>query len=588
MQFANAVKFFPFVNTIKNYSFKKFQADVLAALIVAIVALPQSMAYALIAGIHPKYGLYAVVIPTIISSLFGSSRHVISGATNTISMLVASTLSSVVIAGTVIVDLPESQKIGLLFLLAFLVGIIQLIMGVARFGKLINFVSFSVITGYTAGVGVLIAFGQLRNLLGLSLPNYRHFVETVFYTFHYSMDTNIIAVILGVFTIVFILLSKKLSSKIPAAFLAMMLSAIAVRLFHLDAYGVKLVGDIPRSLPPFSTFPFGYEAIRSLFIPALAIALLTAVEALSIAKSISHASGEKIDSRQEFFAQGLANISAAFSSSMPGSGSFTRSVVNYSAGAASRFAGVFSGIFVLLIIVAFAPYAKYIPMPSLAGILMVIAYSLVNKKGLWLSFKSTRADRWVLYVTIASTLLLDLDKAVYVGVLLSIILYLRYVSRPPVVKMVPMIPNGKLAPYKEGMLDCSEVAIYQIEGSLFFGAIEELEERLASIDYRNLQVIILRMKQVRLIDATAIHALDKFLRDCEQKKIAVIFAGVRSGVLRVFTRSKLLNLIGSENIVKDTNVAVKLAYDKYVSKERCVACTRHVFAECREMARKQS
>jgi SulP family sulfate permease len=456
-------------------------------------------------------------------------------------------------------------------------------MGAARFGKLINFVSYSVITGYTAGVGVLIAFGQFKNLLGLSLPNYRHFVETVFHTFHYSLDANIVSVILGVFTIVFILFSKKLSPKLPAAFLAIILSAFAVRLFHLDYYGVKLVGDIPRSLPPFSTFPFSYEAIRSLFIPALAIALLTAVEALSIAKSISHSSGEKIDSSREFLAQGLANISAAFSSSMPGSGSFTRSAINFSAGAGSRFAGAFSGIFVLIIILTFAPYAKYIPMSSLAGILIVFAYLLVNKKGLWLSFKSTRADRWVLYVTIASTLLLDLDKAVYIGVLLSIILYLRYVSRPPVVKMVPRVPDGKLVPYKEGLLDCSEVSIYQIEGSLFFGAIEELEERLASIDYQSTQAIILRMKQVGLIDATAIHALDKFLRDCEQRNIKVIFAGVRPGVLKAFTRSKLLDQIGSSNIVEDTNVAVKLAYAKYVTLERCLTCKHHTFAECKKM-----
>ena len=562
---------------VKNYSFLKFRKDLVAGLTVAIVALPQSMAYAIIAGINPKYGLYAAIVPAIVSSLFGSSKYLIAGPTNAISMVVSSTLASTMIAGTLVQDFPQEQKMQILFLLAFMVGMIQVVMGIAKFGQLINFVSHSVVIGFTAGAGVLIAFNQLKNILGIKLPVTNEFIETLRLTFTHINETNLFALLLGLFTIIFILASRKISNKIPGALLAMALSALAVYFFRLEGYGVKLIGEIPRSLPPLSSFSLNLDLVKTLFPSALAIALLGIVEALSISKSIANASGEKIDGNQEFIGQGLSNISASFFSGFPGSGSFTRSAVNFAAGAATRFSGVFSGAIVLLTLLILAPLARYIPIASLAGILIVIAYSMVDKQSIVLSFKATKADRTVLIATVLATLFLELEFAVYIGVILSIALFLRKVSHAQAFRVTPRAEDHKLIKYVDGNPLCSQISIYQIEGALFFGAIGELEEKLHELEDKTDKVIILRMKGIRLLDATGAHALIKFLEQCAKKKTRVILTGVLPDIKIVFER---LSLMEKLLIAKDTTEAIKLSCDKYIDKSACRICKAKMFKEC--------
>lgn len=576
-------RFVPFIKTVKNYSLKRFQADIISALTVAIVALPQSMAYAIIAGVHPKYGLYAATIPTIISSLFGSSRHLIAGPTNAISMVVSSTMATAVIAGTIAQGLPEEQKVALVFLLAFLVGVIQLMMGFLRLGKLINFVSHSVVIGFTAGAGILIAFNQIKNFIGVNIGSHTHFYEKMYHTFLHVGETNIPSALLGVFTISFILLVKKFYPKLPGALLSMVFSAILVAVFGLGERGVKLVGEIPQTLPPISSFPLDPAVVTALLSSALAIAILGIVEALSIAKSISSSSGQRIDGNQEFIGQGLSNISSAFFSSIPGSGSFTRSAVNFKSGASSRLSGVYSGVIILIVILVAAPLAKFIPIPSLAGILMVIAYSMIDKKSFVLALKTGTTDRAVLLATMASTLILHLEMAIYVGVILSIALFLRKVSTPSVVRVLPGGKNKKLKEVVDGTSICPQMSIFQIEGSLFFGAIEKLEEKLRDLKHLRDDIIIIRMKQVDLIDATGIHALEKLLKERKENGVNVIFSGVKPGVKRTFEKSGILRKIGEGNVVDSTEQAIKLVCGKYVNKDICKKeCKKEIFQECSE------
>jgi SulP family sulfate permease len=309
---------FPFISEIKIYNFSRLKADLIAGLTVAIVALPQSMAYAIIAGVHPKFGLYAAIFPAIISSLFGSSRFLAAGPTNAISMVVSSSMASAVIAGTMVSSLPEEQKIGLLFLLSFMVGAMQLMMGIFKFGNFINFVSHSVVVGFTAGAGILIAFNQIKNLIGVNIGNHPHFVDGIKNTFLKIPETNIYALGLGVFTIAFIVVMKKISQKIPGALIAMVVTAFLVFMFKLESLGVKSIGSIPQSLPPLSFFPYDMNSFNAMFSSALAISILGIVEALSIAKTIASNSGEKIDGKREFIAQGLANITDYVTSGIPG------------------------------------------------------------------------------------------------------------------------------------------------------------------------------------------------------------------------------------------------------------------------------
>ncbi|MEA3323155.1 MAG: SulP family inorganic anion transporter, partial [Patescibacteria group bacterium] len=564
----------------KNYSGKKFRLDMMSAMTVAIVALPQSMAYAFIAGVPAQYGLYAAMIPTAIASLFGSSRYLIAGPTNAISMVVASTMGSVVIAGTIAQDLPDDQKIALVFLLAFLVGIIQLLMGLFKMGSLINFVSHSVIVGFTAGAGILIAFNQIKNFIGVDIGEHSHFYEKMYHTVLGFPYINWYSTALGIFTVAFILLAKRFAPKLPGALLAMVFSAIFVAIFDLGSYGVELVAEIPQTLPPISTFPLDWVSVSAMLSSALAIAILGIVEALAIAKSIASSSGEKIDGNQELIGQGLSNISASFFSSIPGSGSFTRSAVNFKSGAASRYSGVFSALIIIIVVLVAAPLTRYIPIPSLAGILMVIAYSMIDKKAFALAFKSTGTDRLVLLVTMSATLVMHLEMAIYVGVALSLILFIRKVAMPEVKRVKPSCENGKLITVSDDDQTCPQLAIFQVEGSLFFGAVEKLEEKLHEYEHLKKEVIIIRMKQVNLIDATGVHAFEKLLKERSGSKGRIILSGVNDDVKETFVKSGIAEKIGSKNIVDSTEIAIKLAFDEYINFDKCKNCKSRIFAEC--------
>lgn len=576
----NLLQFLPFIDEIKNYNKTKFKSDIVAGLTVAVVALPQSMAYAIIAGVHPKFGLYAAIFPAIVAALFGSSRYLAAGPTNAISMVVSSSMASAAIAGTMVSSLPEEQKISLLFLLSFIVGAIQFLLGVLRFGNFTNFISHSVVVGFTAGAGILIGLGQLKNLIGVNIGNHPHFIDSMVHTFKKFPELNIYSLLLGVFTILFIFGTKKISSKIPGSLLAMVISAFFAFILGLESKGVKTIGAIPQTLPPFSNFPIDMDSINGLFTPALAIAILGIVEALSIAKSIASKSGEKVDGNQEFIAQGLANMTAGLTSGIPGSGSFTRSAVNFASGAKSRFAVVFSALFILLVLIIAAPLAKFIPIASLAGILMVVAYSMIDKHAFINAYRATYGDRVVLIATMLATLFLELEQAVYIGVLLSIVLFLRKISHPQIFPVMPGKDARKLLPIEENQSTCHQLSIYQVEGSLFFGAISELEDKLSSYIKNGGKFVIVRLAQVRLIDATGVHALESLLRECRDRNITMMFSNVKPAVMDVLKKTEISDQIGEDNFFEHTSDAIKEAVLRIKTNGKCQKCTLKCFEEC--------
>ena len=562
----------PFLPYLRSYTGGRLRLDLVAGLTVAIVALPQSMAYALIAGIDPRYGLYASIIPAILGSLFGSSRHLITGPTNAISLVVLSTLAPHA-------DDP-ARMIALVFLLSLLVGGLQLFFGLVRMGSLINFVSHSVILGFMTGAGILIAFNQIKNLLGIAIPRSHSFIATTWQTILHAGDTNVISLGLGVLTVILIIGFQRKFPKLPAALLAMGISGAIVYIFDLASQGVRVVGEIPRTLPPMSLPALDLDSIRKMAPGALAIALLGAVEALSIARAISSSSKQKIDGSQEFIGQGLSNVGAAFFSGYPGSGSFTRSAVNFKAGGETPFAGAFSGLFVLLALLAFAPFAAYIPIPALAGLLMIVAYSMVDRRQLALAYKATRTDRRVLISTGVATLLLDLEFAVLLGVLISIVLFLRKVSMP---RVVNLIPDGKRKLRELGSCDemCPQVMVAQAEGGLFFGSVSGFEEALEhATRCHSTKVLNLRMKAVSMIDATGVHALELLWEHLQSTGRELYLSGVSPDVRRVLAWSGFDKKIGEDHIVSSTHEAILTFFRKHVNPEVCSACTLAVFKEC--------
>jgi sulfate permease, SulP family len=580
------LKFLPFISDINKYNKQKFKADLIAGLTVAIVGTPQAIAYAIIAGVDPRYGLYACIVPVIIAALMGSSRFLVAGPTNTVSMVIFSTISTASIGGVAISDLADTEKIKFVFLISIIAGLMQLLFGLAKAGSLLNFISHSVIVGFTAGAGILIGVNQLKNFLGLQFHAPSHFIESTMATLSHINELDWRALFLGIFTISFILLGKKISPKIPGSLLALVISGIIVALAGWESKGLMTVGNIPRSMPPLSLPFFSLEAIRSLFLTSFAIAILGVVEAYSIAKSFSAKAGDKIDGNQEFIGQGLANISAGFFSGIPGTGSFTRSAVNFSSNAATRFAAMYSAFIVLLIILIFADSAKYIPVASLAGILMVIAFSMIDRTAFRMSFHATISDRIVLIVTMLATLFLHIEEAIYLGVILSIVLFLRKISHPNVFPVIPDEKSRKLIVLDKNTKFCPQISIFQVDGSLFFGAVNEIEEKISEYIKNGGKIIIIRLAQVRMIDATGVHALESLLKEATAKNITMVFANVKSGPRKVLKRTGMEKKIGKENFFEHTQEAIITAVGRVNKLGKCENCEMLCFEECNKIENK--
>jgi SulP family sulfate permease len=422
--------FIPFVPWLRSYRVATARLDLVAALTVAVVAIPQSMAYALIAGLPARYGLYTSIVPTVVASLWGSSAQLITGPTNAISLVVFSSLSGMAEPFT-------DQYVQLAFTLALLVGAIQLTLGFARLGVLVNFVSHSVVIGFTAGAGMLIGVKQLKNLLfdpsyAAALPKAHSFIATLAQAFRHIHHTHLPTLTLGLLTVAVILGVKRVWPRrwgpAPGPLAAMLVCGavvalggsppellrtevgemvtdqwVAAGLFGTQG-ATKVVGAIPQALPPLSLPTFDLGLFRTLFNAALAIALLGLLEAVSISKAIASQTRQRLDGNQEFIGQGFCNVTASLFSGYACSGSFTRSAVNHKAGAQTGMAGLFSGLVVAVTVLLLAKTAAYLPISALAGMLMVVAYGMVDHHALKLSLAATRSDRAAVVVTFLATI----------------------------------------------------------------------------------------------------------------------------------------------------------------------------------------
>lgn len=571
-------KFAPFFSWMRNYRPRFLKADLFAGLTVAVVAVPQSMACAIIAGLPVQYGLYASLMPTIIGCLWGSSAHLITGPTTAVSLVVFSVLQPMAPLGSV-------SYLELTFFLALLVGMVQLVMGITRLGGLLNFVSHSVLLGFTAGAAVLIAFKQMPALLGLNLAKSSVFVKHLLGLVINLRDTELITLGLGVLTMGIILLLKRWRPTWPGTLLAMVVVGLLVALFGLDAHGVAVVGTIPSSLPTFSVPHFvGIEQARQLVPGAVAIAILGLVEAVSIAKSIADQTRQRLNVNREFIGQGLANMSAACFSGYAGSGSFVRSAINYRAGAKTPLSAIFSAAAVAVTLLLAAPLAAKLPHSALAGVLIVVAYDMVHKADIVRAVKSTRADAVVLTFTFAATLLVNIEFAIYIGVLLSIGLHLAVTSHPKIYSVVPEFESNKMVQARFAEL-CCQMDIVQVEGSIFFGSatvvLEDLQRHLRN--HPHSANLLLRMHQVNTLDASGIHLLEIILEELRRRGGSLYLSGVHHRVFEVVKNSGLLQEIGATHLRTTTASAIRQAMRENFCPAVCAVCPFVVFRECPDL-----
>lgn len=547
---------FPFLTTLKTYSPRDLKADLMAAVTVTPMAVPQAMAYAIIAGVHPQYGIYACMLPVILAALWGSSRFMAAGPTNAISMVIFSTMATVSVGGVYISNMPEEVRMTYIFGLALFCGLIQVGMGLARLGDLANFISHSVMVAFTTGAALLIGMGQLKTVLGIPGPKQAGFFYQMFDVLHGLPQANYWCAALAGLTIFLAISFKRISHRFPASLAALAVVTAIAWFFRADQYGVPLVGAIPSIIPPLSVPPaFDLAAVRDLFMPALALALLGTVESLAIGKQLASVKNDNFDGSQELIGQGLGNMAAGITSGIPGCGSFTRSALMVTSGGRTRMGTVFSGILALPMLFALAPFISWLPLPALGGILLIIAARMIDIEAIRLCLVATRIDRIVLSMTFASTLIFDLEKAIFIGVLLSLVLFIYKTAHPRVRRLRPNDPLLRDAPagLPEG------IAVYVIEGTLFFGAIHELERQLYEEDEEPARLVVLHLSRVFWLDASGAHALSQFVERCYARSIPVILVVGSRAVSRILERTGILEHLSNGFVAETTNDGLRQA-----------------------------
>ncbi len=530
---------FPFLETIKEYSLSKGRADLIAGITVAIVASPQSMAYAMIAGVDPVYGLYASILPVIIAALWGSSKYLTAGPTNALSMVLYASMLQIFIGGIAVSTLPEEQRLTFIFMLAILTGLIQLFIGFAHLGSLANFISHSVILAFTTGASILIGIGQVKNFFGLDFESPSNTFALIMEIGKQIHTFNIYTVGIGLFTIAVAVALKKYVPKAPYALLSLIIASLASTVLSLENYGVAMSPPIPKGFPPLYIPDMQMiESIPTLFMPALALAMLASVETIAIGKTMANKRGDFFNPSQELIGQGLGNIVAGLSSAIPGCGSFSRSAVNFTSGAKTRFAAVISGFLTLLALLVLGPFVRYIPIASLAALLMLICWNMINIQDIRFIIRSSKNDCAVFFITVASVFILDLEQAIFVGVLISLSLFLRKQSISIFHELErEMIPVRSDHP----LFDCENFHVYCIEGPIFFGSVSELEKHLKGIDGIEGDTVILHMNRVNMIDASGAHALETFLARMKEAKVSIILCSSNHSVCETITKADFLN-----------------------------------------------
>lgn len=572
---------FPFLSWLRAVDRTSIRADFLAGAVGALIVLPQGVAFATLAGMPPQYGLYAAIVPPVIAALWGSSHHLVSGPTNAISLVVFATVSQLSEPGS-------AQYVAQMLTLAFMVGLMQLAMGVFKFGVLVNFISHTVVVGFTAGAALLIIASQLKNFFGLAIPRGVSFFETLHQFVLRFGEIRPWVVAVGALTLIVGMLAKRYLPKLPYMIAAMLVGSLAgswINQVHggPEATGLTTIGALSGSLPPLSHPVFDLDTLRQLLAAAIAVAVLGLTEAVSIARAIATKSGQRIDGNQEFIGQGLSNIFGSFFSAYPSSGSFNRSGVNYEAGARTPLAAVFSAALLILVLFAIAPLAVYLPIAVMAGLLFLVAWGLIDFHHIADIWKVSRAESAVLAVTFLATLVLHLEFAVLLGIVLSLMLYLSRTARPGVRSLLPdpAHPKRRLRERGPGEPECPQLKILRIDGSLYFGAVSHVADYLHHVAERQPEqkYLLLVANHINFVDVAGAELLANEAAARRRRGGALYFQNLRDEA-----QATMGSLVFAERLGAVVNFPRKsLALAAVVPRldaRICAGCKVRAFTEC--------
>lgn len=551
----NIGEILPAVETVRNYDGSTFKGDLNAGITVGIMLIPQGMAYAILAGLPPVYGLYASLVPLIIYALFGTSRQLAVGPVAMVSLLVIAGVGEIAEVGS-------GRFTQLAILTALGVGLVQFLMGLFRMGFLVNFLSHPVLSGFTSAAAIIIGASQIKNLLGVDLPRTNYVHEILIGLAGKLSQIDLITTVIGIGSIVAIVLIRKWKKTFPSALVVVILGTLFTYLFGLNQAGVSIVGEIPEGLPTFDAGFVNLSDLQLLIPIILVISLVSYMESIAVAKAIANKHGYKVDANKELVGLGLANIGGSFFQSFPTTGGFSRTAVNDQSGANTTLAAVVSAGIIGLTVLFLTPLFYYLPSAVLAAIIMVAVAGLFDYQEMLNLFKTDKKDLAMLLITFVATLALGIEEGIGIGVLISLALVIYSSSKPHNAEL------GRLGDSKtfrninryEEANTTEDVIIYRFDAPIYFANVEHFRE---SINHRiadhsdELELVILDASAINNIDSTGVHMLTELIQELNQKGVRFYIAGAIGPVRDKLMKSGVVELMGRDTYFFDVDEALE-------------------------------
>jgi SulP family sulfate permease len=552
----NIKKIAPILDWLPNYNASLFKGDLIAGITVGIILIPQGIAYALIAGLPPIYGLYCALVPQVMYAVFGSSRQVAIGPVAMDSLIVATGVSTLALAGS-------ESYISIAILLALMVGAIQFIMGVFSLGFIVNFLSKPVITGFTSAVALIIGLNQFRNLFGVDIvqsDQIQIIIEDIWLQIN---DFNYHTTSIGLISALLIIIFRKINKKIPNALIVVVLGILIMKYFGNSFADVSIVKDIPSGLPKFGIPDFDIALLKELLPIALTLVMVGYLETISIGKSLEAKQDEyRIRPNQELIALGLSNMVGSLFKAYPSTSSFSRSAINQESGAKTGMAALISVVMVVITLLFLTPLFYHLPQAVLAAIIIVAVFGLINFKEAIFLWKANQLDFCLMLATFLATLLLGIEQGIIIGVSLSLIILIFRTSRPYVAEL-GKVPNANFYRNKERFAEVileEDILVFRFDAQLFYANSNYFRDKLDEMMAKKgsaLKLIVLDAESINRVDSTGVEMLKERIRFCQKKGILFYFAGVKGPVRDDLFRSGILEIIDLSHFFMRANQAVK-------------------------------
>ena len=551
------------------------RADLIAGFTNATIVLPQAVAFATIAGLPPEYGLYTAMVTPIVAALFGSSMVMISGPTTAISAVVFSTVSEIHVPGS-------EAYIQMVLLLTLLVGLIQFGLGFAGIGRLVAFVSHSVMLGFTAAAAVLIAASQFSDALGVDIERGGSVFTRIFRTFNVADAANWRAIVIALTALVVAAAVKYFSKRAPNFIIGLAIASVVAYFLDGTDHGVRMIGELPSTFPSPMVPEIDVNTLSISIEGAFAIALIGLLEAISIGRAFAFKEGGRFDADQEIVGQGLSNIVGSFFQSYPGSGSFTRSGLNYEAGAQTPVAAIAASMFLFILLPLLVPLSQWIPIPALAGIILLVAYKLIAFEEIRTIAKSSRAEIAIILATFLAGLFVKLEFAIYVGVILSLLIFLSKSARPTLAISAPDKDGVFRNAQVYGIEECPQAVFARLDGALYFGSVEAIERAFRRIERQNpsQKHMVLILKGVGDIDMPGGMCIVEEARRRRRRGGGLYIVARYPPLLNQLKKLGVTDGIGGHQMIyANKGDAVAGVLDR-LDGPPCATCTRRIFMEC--------